>query len=105
MGERQDEFILSETRERREREREKGGGGRVKLEKKSFIMRVKAHQRQKEKEGSACTDATTYFRWCKNRFDSQMLFLRVLVSSTDICQPITLNYCTFLRKLKAASQK
>lgn len=103
MGERQDEFILSETRERREREREKGG--RVKLEKKSFIMRVKAHQRQKEKEGSAFTDATTYFRWCKNRFDSQMLFLRVLVSSTGICQPITLNYCTFLRKLKAASQK
>lgn len=88
----------------RERDRERGKKG-VKLEKRSFIMRVKARQRQKEKEGSACTDATTYFRWCKNRFDSQTLFLRVLVSSTDICQPITLNYCTFLRKLKAASQK
>lgn len=95
--------LYSARPEKGEREREKGG--RVKLEKKSFIMRVKAHQRQKEKEGSACTDATTYFRWCKNRFDSQMLFLRVLVSSTDICQPITLNYCIFLRKLKAASQK
>lgn len=44
------------------------------------------------------TDATIYFKRCKNGFDRQTFLVRILVSSADICRPLNPNYWPVLQK-------
>lgn len=59
-----------------------------------------ANHKQKEKESSTHAAAAAAATRCSDLFqlDSPRVSVRVLVSSADICQPATSNYCPVLEK-------